>query len=139
MHAVAVETVEQKMARQRDGDEQPETQLSGRAHVAHGRQKAIRESQHERQYHEADNGVRVPAMVQQVADRRRSNPRVREIEIRQIRRDDARADEQWALRLRAPAPHGEIGEGDADEGMGDVVHDWVTGMGIRDWGLGIQG
>ena len=64
-----------------------------------------------------------PAMVQQVADRRRSDPRIREIEVRQIRRDDARADEQRTLRLRAPAAHGEIGERDADEGMCDVIHD----------------
>jgi len=67
--------------------------------------------------------VRVPAMVQQVANWRRSNPRVREIEVRQIRRDDASSDEQRTLRLRAPAPHGEIGERDADQGMCDVVHD----------------
>ena len=31
-------------------------------------------------------------------------PRVREIDVRQIRGDDAGADEQTALRLRRPAP-----------------------------------
>ena len=50
-------------------------------------------------------------------------PRVRQIDVGQIRRDDAGADEQRTLRLRCPGAHGEIGERDADQGMCDVVHD----------------
>ena len=77
----------------------------------------------ERQTGQAGNSVRVSAMVQQIAERRRRNPRIREIDVRQIRGDDARADEQRALPLRAAAPHGKIGKCDADQRMRDVVQD----------------
>ena len=71
--------------------------------------------------------MRMPAMVQQVADWRRRDPGIREIEVGKVCRDDAGTDEQRTLPCRAPATHGEICQGNADESMRDVVHGAVVG------------
>ena len=103
MNTVAVQGVEREMARQRDRDEQPEPHASGRgASCAPTERTNTPATSASANTDKADNGVRVPAMVQQVADRRRRDARVREIDVREIRGDDAGADEQRALRLRAP-------------------------------------
>jgi hypothetical protein len=53
--------------------------------------------------------------MQQIADWRRRDPRVRDIDIREVRRDDPGTHEQRTLRLRASRAHRQIGERDADE------------------------
>ena len=114
MDAVTVQVVEREVAGKRNGDEQPEAHAPRQPHLAHGREKPVRRDEPDRQREEADNGVRMAAMVQQVADRRRSDPGIREIEVRQIRGNDAGADKQRTLRVRGAAAHGEIGKRDAD-------------------------
>ena len=68
----------------------------------------------------------MPAMMQQIANRRRRDGRIGEIDVREVGRDESRADDQRSLRFRRARPHHRVGERDAYQRMRDVVHYGLT-------------
>jgi len=94
MHPVTVPGVEHEVTHEPERDEQPEAPARRADAVENARQRADRRHG-EGQREDAGDGVRVPAMMQQCADRRSGDARVDEVSVGQIRRDDS-CDEEGA-------------------------------------------
>ena len=97
MDAVAVQPVEQQMARQCDRDQTPQPQAIGCSKSPHCRHESVRQDQQKRQGNKTHDRVGVPAMVQQEAQGLGGDAGVRQVDIWKIRGDNARTKSETAV------------------------------------------
>ncbi len=110
------------MTGKRGRHQQPEPEPLAGPHGAYGRYHAIGQHEYERQHAKTDDRVRVAAMVDEIADRRRCDHRIRDIDIWKVGGNQAGAHQERPLGFDGATSRHRIRKRDAHERMREVVH-----------------
>jgi len=110
------------VARQCRRDERPELARRLGDKASNRRNEPRQQPADEAEEGATNKGVCVAAMMEKISQRRRRNPTVQQVAIREIRRQDSGEKEQPPLRRARTSRQRELGQGRADEGVRDVFH-----------------